>query len=105
MILPERLSSLRMYKSLKHQPYSSSAAPIQYSCLIFRGQVPQSQSFVLFLPSFSRFTWPVRVIRLSHCLVEMVSKSFVAFLILALTTSVNSAAIGSARQFFIGLVV
>ena len=35
----------------------------------------------------------------------MVSKSFVALLVLALMTSVNSAAMGPARQLFIGPVV
>ncbi len=93
-----------MYKSLKPHPYSrSTTAPIPCSCL----SSPEDRclavplSFVPVLLSFFRIIWLVHVLRaLVHSiyLVEMFYK-FSALIILALTSSVNAAAISPARKF------
>ena len=98
-----------MYKSLRPQPCShSTTAFIPHS--IFRGQVPRSLSSFVHLSFFSSyliltFPWPVRLLHALIFHVEMISKSFIALAlsVLALTSSVNAAAIP--RQFHNGLVV
>ena len=105
MIIPERLSSLPMAKSLKFQNCSPSNREHKYPdlCLIFRQ--------LSFFPYYLFFTWPVSSPTLSHslfilpyCLVDMISKSSIALLILTLTSSVNAAAIAP-RQFLLGIAV
>jgi hypothetical protein len=105
-----------LFSSSAHNPFQLPRTGSSQSLL----------SVVLFLQFSYHFTWPVRVLYAlipPYCLVEMISKSFIALLILALTSSVNAAAITprqavsdgvSARdrgnpagecQFLLGLVV
>ncbi len=88
-----------MYKSLKPHPYSrSTTAPIPCSCL----SSPEDRCLAVplsFVP-FSRFIWLVQVLRaLVHSiyLVKMLYK-FSVLILLALTSSVNAAAISPARK-------
>jgi hypothetical protein len=86
-----------MYKSLRPQACSCSTILVFF----FRGQAPQSLFFVLFLLS-SRFSSLVRVLLIlaliPPCsLVEMIMKSFIALLILALASSVIAAPIAPDR--------
>ena len=106
MILSERFSSLLVYKSFKPQSRSCpETASISCSSLILRGRLAVSifRSFPAIFYSLHLITWPVRVLQVRtliapYCIVEMISKSFTALLILALMSSVNAAAIGRGRQ-------
>jgi hypothetical protein len=107
MILPERLYSLCMYKSLEHQlclvqqqrSYPALVSSSEDRCLP-----------VSIFSFFSYYTFPASLGRSeshtlsSHliCIVEMISKSFIILSILALTSYVNAAPVGPAGQFLFG---
>jgi hypothetical protein len=74
--------------------------------LLQRTGASQALFFVLLLLYFSRFAWLVRLALIPpYSLVEMISKSFIALLIVALTSSVIAAPVAPDRQFLLGLVV
>jgi hypothetical protein len=115
MILLERLSSLRMYKSLKPQPCSVQQQQRSYSNPVSSSE-DRCLSLYLLSNSFFSYYLLFTSLRLAgpslthfhstllYCLVEMISKPSIALLILALTSSVNAAAIAP-RQFLFGLIV
>jgi hypothetical protein len=97
---PFRISPCIKASGLRSQPCSLPRFRFQ------RTGASQSLSLVLFLLSSSHFTLDGPSPTRSHpTLVEMISKSFIGLLILALTSFVNAAAIPPARQFLLGLVV
>ena len=109
--LPERLSSPCMYKSLKLQPCSVQQQ-LPYPVLVLSSEDRcLTLYFLFFFCYLFSFTWPVRVLLSFHIphsnlfSVKMIPKSLVALLILSLTTSVNAAAIGPARQFLLDLII
>ena len=93
-----------MYKSFKSQPYSRPTA-----VLIPHSSLSSSEDRCLAVslsPLHLTGPSPTCSTVIPPCyLVKMISKSFLALLILALTSSVNAAAIPPARQFLLEHVV